>query len=158
MKIPTKDECLSILAKNNTPSVVIEHSKTVLKVAEDLADTLIKKGIKVDKELVVAAALLHDIERAKDNHVSEGAKLLASMGLEVVAGVIKKHSLYKLEEKDNQPQTWEEKIMFYADKRAKGNQVVSLEERFSALEKHYDVDLSKEFEFAKKIEKELVGE
>ncbi len=92
-QIPSKEECLDILNKNKTPSNVIEHCKAVCKFAEDIAEKLVKKGIKVNKKLVVAAALLHDIEREKDNHVIEGAKLLKSMGFSEVSEVARKHRL-----------------------------------------------------------------
>lgn len=156
MKFPTKKECLEILRKNKTPSNVIKHSKAVCRVAEKVANRLIYKGIKLNKKLVIAAALLHDMERNKDNHVIRGFRLLTKLGYSEVAKVIKKHSLYKLEQKNRQPKTWEEKIVFYADKRCKDDKIVSLEERFSALEKHYKVDLSKELRFTKKIEKDLM--
>ena len=155
-KIPSKEECLDILNKNKTPSNVIEHCKTVCKVAEDIAEKLIKKGIKVNKKLVIAAALLHDIEREKENHRAEGTKLLKSIGLSEVSEVIKKHSLYGIEDERVQPKTVEEKIVFYADKRANGNKIVSLKERFEDIKKRYKVDLIEEFEFAKKIEEELL--
>ncbi|MBI2650887.1 HD domain-containing protein [Candidatus Woesearchaeota archaeon] len=155
--IPSRDECIEILKKNNTPLNVIEHSKAVCKIAEEIAEKLSKKGIKVNKEIVIASSLLHDIERQKENHVAEGANLLKEMGFFEVSEVVKKHSLYKIEDKEIQPKTVEEKIVFYADKRAKGNKVVSLQERFDDLKKRYDTDLSKEFEFAKKIESELLG-
>ena len=156
MKIPSKEECLDILNKNKTPSNIIEHSKAVCKLAEDIAEKLIKKGFKVNKRLVIAAALLHDIEKGKDNHMIVGAKLLKSMGFPEVSEVAKKHSLYQIENKDVQPRTIEEKIIFYADKRVKGNKIVSLEERFEDVKKRYGVDLTNEFKFAKKIEKELL--
>jgi|SRR3989338_7941824 len=155
-KIPSKSECLAVLTKNKTPSNVIEHSKAVCRVAEEIANKLIEKGIKVNKRLVIAAALLHDIEREKKDHIEEGAKLIKSLGFPEVSEVISKHSLYKIENPERQPNTYEEKIVFYADKRAKGNKIVSLEERFADLKKRYDIDLTKEFEFAKKIEKELL--
>ena len=156
-KIPTKEECLEILRRNKTPSKVIAHSKSVCKVAEKLANNLIKKGIKLNKMLVTAASLLHDVERGKDNHVIKGCLLLKKLGYSEVADAMKKHSLYKLEQKNRQPSTWEEKIVFYADKRCKDDKIVDLEERFKALEKHYKVNLSKELRFAKNIEKELFG-
>mgnify|MGYP001570537458 CR=1 FL=1 len=156
-QIPSKKECLAILEKNKTLSNVIEHSKAVCKFAEDIAEKLIKKGIKVNKKLVIAAALLHDIEREKDNHVIEGAKLLKSMGFPEVAEIVEKHTLHAIEELGNQLKTAEEKIVFYADKRAKGSKIVSLVERMEDLEKRYNRDFSRELEFAKKIEKELLG-
>ena len=156
MNIPSKEECLNILNKNKTPSNVIDHCKTVCQVAEDVADKLIARGINVNKELVVAAAMLHDIEREKKNHIEDGVKLLKSMDFPEVSEIIRKHSLYKIEDEDVRPKTIEEKIVFYADKRAKGNKIVSLEERFGDLEKRYNVDFSKELEFTKEIEEELL--
>tara|TARA_Y100000310_G_scaffold341089_1_gene439092 strand:- start:26814 stop:27296 length:483 start_codon:yes stop_codon:yes gene_type:complete len=157
IKIPTKEECLSILERNKTPSNVISHCEAVCKVAEEIADRLISKGINVDKKLVTAAALLHDVERVKDDHIEEGAKLLKSLGYDEIAEVIRKHSLHKVEDPAKQPQTYEEKIVFYADKRCVGNKIVSLKERFDDLKERYKVDLEKEFEFSKKVEEELNG-
>ena len=153
--IPSREKCLDILNKNKTPSNVILHCETVCRVAEEIADKLIAKGINVNKNLVTAAALLHDIEREKENQIEEGAKLIKSLGFPEVANIIKKHSLYKVEDPIRQPQTYEEKIVFYADKRVKGNEIVSLEERFTDLKKRYNVDLTKEIEFSRKIEEEL---
>ena len=155
-EIPSREECLATLNKNKTPSNVIEHCKAVCRVAEEVADKLMQKGINVNKKLVTAAALLHDIEREKDSHVAEGAKLLKSLGFPEVAEVVKKHSLYPRDDKETLPKTFEEKIVFYADKRVQGNKIVSLGERFQDLKKRYNIDLSKEFEFAKKIEEGLM--
>ena len=154
-KIPSRDECLDILNKNKTSSNVIEHCKTVCKVAEDVADKLIGKGISVNKGLVTAAALLHDVERVKDEHIIRGVKLIKSLGYPEVAEVLGKHSLYKQEE--SPPKTIEEKIVFYADKRVMRNNIVSLEERFEDLKKRYNLDFTKELEFTKKIEEELIN-
>ena len=156
MTIPSREECLSILIKNKTPSNVIGHCMAVCKVAEEIADKLIKKSKKINKNLVIASALLHDIERLKENHVEVGANLLKKLGFPEVSEVVKKHSLYTIGEENITPKTAEEKIVFYADKRVIGNKIVSMEERFKDLEKRYNVDLSKEFKFTKKIEKELL--
>ena len=156
MNIPSREQCLEILKNNKTPSNVIGHSKTVCKVAESIVKKLIKKGIKVNKELVIASALLHDIERHKEDHVVKGAELIKKLGYPEIANVISKHTLYKVEMEENQPHTIEEKIVFYADKRVKNDKVVSLEERYDDLKKRHDVDLSYEMEFTKKIGKELL--
>ena len=155
MNIPTREECLDILNNNKTPFNVIEHSKAVAEFAEGIVEKLIKNGIKVNKKLVIAAALLHDIEREKKNHVIEGANLLKKLGFPEVAEVVKKHSLYQIEKKEFQPHTIEEKIVFYADKRIKGKIATSLKERFDDLKERYDVDLTGEFKLSKRIEEEL---
>ena len=156
MNIPSREQCLQILKNNKTPSNVIEHCKVVAKVAEGIAEKLIKKGRKVNKELVIAGALLHDIERHKDNHVARGAELVKKFGYPEVAKVVSKHTLYEVEIEENQPKTFEEKIVFYADKRVKNDKVVSLKGRYDDIKKRYDVDLSYEMEFTKKIGKELL--
>ena len=156
MNIPSREQCLQILKNNKTPSNVIEHCKVVAKVAEGIAEKLIKKGRKVNRELVVAGALLHDIERHKDNHVARGAELVKKFGYPEVAKVVSKHTLYEVEIEENQPKTFEEKIVFYADKRVKNDKVVSLKGRYDDIKKRYDVDLSYEMEFTKKIGKELL--
>ena len=155
-QIPSKEECLAILNKNKTPSNVVKHCKTVCRVAEELADKLIAKGINVNKHLVIAAAMLHDVERDKDDHVIAGVNLIRNMGFPEVAEVMKKHGLYRIENEDVQPKTIEEKIVFYADKKSMGNKVVSLAERIKDLKRRYGKDFSKELEFAKKIERELL--
>lgn len=154
MNVPTKQQCLSILKENKTPSNVIGHSMTVCNFALDLANKLEKKGIEVNKDLVIAASLLHDVERVRDSHIDAGVKLLKKLGFPEVAEVIKKHTLHRLDE--SHLKTVEEKILFYADKRTKGNKIVSLNERIKSLEKKYNIDLKKEFEFAKKIEERLI--
>lgn len=155
MNIPSMEECLEILEKNETPSNVIEHCKAVCKIAEEIIDKILKRGINVNKELVIAGALLHDIEREKENHVIVGANLLKKLDFPEVGEVAKKHSLYNIENEDVQPKTIEEKIVFYADKRIMGTKVVSLKERFEDIKKRYNIDLKEEYEFAKKIEVEL---
>ena len=155
MNIPSREECMQILAKNKTPSNVIDHSKAVCKIAEEITDNLIKKGFNVNKDLVIVSALPHDTERVKDNHVEEGAKLLKAMGFPEIANIVKKHSLNGIDKEENQPQTYEEKIILYADKRVIKDKIVTLKERFDDLEKRYNINLSKEFEFMKKIEAEL---
>ena len=158
MNIPSREQCLQILKNNKTPSNVIEHSKAVCKVAESIVKKLAKKGLKFNKELVVAAALLHDIERLKPNHVAAGANLVMKLGYPEVAKVMRKHTLHKI--KGNEPKTMEEKIVFYADKRVKHDKIVSLEERYEDIKERYKLlnfdALEWEFEFTKKIEKELL--
>jgi putative nucleotidyltransferase with HDIG domain len=156
VQIPSKEKCLDILNKNKTLPNIIEHCKAVCGFAEDLAEKLIKKGIEVNKKLVAAAALLHDIERLKENHVIAGAKLLKSMGFSEVAEIVRKHTMYAVEEPGGQLNTIEEKIVFYADKKVKGNKIVSLEERFEDLKKRYNKDFTKELKFTKKLEEELL--
>ena len=158
MIAPTKEECLKILKSNNVPDNVIARSEQVCNVALKIADLLEKKGIKVNKNLIAAASLLHDVKKLSPNdHVIEGYEFIKSLGFQEVAEVMKKHGLYHLSKDEFVPKTWEEKIVFYADKRVKGNKIVSVDERFEYIKQRYKrQDVDKEIEFTKKIEKELL--
>ena len=160
MIIPTKEECLKILKENNVPDNIIAHSKAVCDVALKIADLLQKKDFKINRELVAAGSLLHDVKKLSPNdHVIEGFELLKSLGFEKVASVIKKHGLYHLDKEEFTPKTLEEKIVFYADKRVKGSKIVSVDERFEYIKQRYKKDnVEKEINFTKKIEKELLGD
>ncbi len=156
MKIPGEKECLGLLNKNKTPKNVIAHSKAVCKAALEITDKLIEKGVNVNKELVLAGALLHDIERDKGNHAVKGAELINELGFKEVAEAAKKHGLYNLKKEEFQPKTIEEKIVFYADKLAHEDERVTFEERYRrAAVKYHSDDWRFIHAFTKKIEKEL---
>lgn len=157
MNIPSREQCLGILKNNGTPSNVIQHCKTVAKVAEDVADGLIKKGIKLNKELVTASALLHDIQRHKEDHVVKGAELLKKLGFPEIAKVMRYHAYHEMQKDNKFDLGMEQKIVFYADKRVRNDKKVSLDERYDDLEKRYKADLSAERKFVKKMEKDLLS-
>ncbi|MBS3101508.1 HD domain-containing protein [Candidatus Woesearchaeota archaeon] len=160
MTIPTKEECLKILEKENVPSNIITHLKAVHDFSMKVCDVLEKRGIKINRNLAAAGALLHDIRKTSPNdHIIEGYELVKSLGFPEVAEVIKKHGLMHIDKDEFVPKTLEEKIIFYADKRVKGDKVVGLNERFEYIKQRYGRDnTEKELEFTKKIEKELLGD
>jgi len=155
MKIPNEKECLELLSKNNTPENVIKHSKAVCKAALEIADKLIEKGVEVNRELVLAGALLHDIERAKQDHPVDGENFFNKLGFKEIAQIAKKHGLKHIEEEEFQPKTIEEKIVFYADKLTHEDERVSVEERFLRWDKDAIKKYPYSYNFVKKIEKEL---
>jgi len=160
MIIPTKEECLKILKENNVPDNVVAHLKAVYDFSMKVCDLLEKKDINVNRDLVAAGALLHDIKKMNsDDHVAEGYEYIKLLGFSEVALIVKKHGLYHLEEEEFTPKSWEEKIVFYADKRVKGSNIVSVDERFGYIKQRYKKeDVEKELSFTKKIEYELLGD
>src|SRR3989338_9014542 len=94
MKIPTKEECIELLRKNNVPDNIIAHTKKVCEFSLKVCHILEERGIKINRDLVAAAALLHDIKKLEPGeHEIEGAKYIESLGYPEVAVLIKKHGL-----------------------------------------------------------------
>lgn len=154
MNIPSKDDCIKILLDNKTPSNVIKHSKVVCEFAESLIKRFEEKGILINKGLIIASALLHDVEKVKKNHTVEGVKLLNKLGFVDVAKLVNKHGLSHLK-KEEYPESYEEKILYYSDKRVRFDKVVSIDERFTDLKKRYNYDFKQEEKLAKDIEKDF---
>lgn len=149
--IPTVEECEALLDNYKVFHKVRAHSNQVMKVAVLLAKALKEKGEDVNVDLVYASAILHDLLRCvdfeNDDNVSEeevkvyrpfrekykGMHHGIAVKLELteypeVGEVISKHGSWNiLEGKVN---TWEEKIVFYADKRVLHDTIVSVNERY----------------------------
>ncbi len=183
-------EILKIYKDFNVPKHVIRHMKKVKEICEILADCFIKKGIKIDKKNLKYAALLHDVLRICDfrdfdpdkfdqkvtkydikkwkylrskygkiGHVKAMEQILNKIGEKKLAILVKKHDFFEI---DNL-HTWEEKIIFYADKRADGDKIVILEKRFKEGRKRNaknkeEILKAKEIEEkVKKLERELIN-
>jgi uncharacterized protein len=129
-RLPSREQALELLRKNNCSPKVISHCKAVAELAVETACKLEKKGLKIDVDLVQAGALLHDLGRSKTHtvdHAVVGAEIAESEGLpESVVRIIRRHMGGGItpEEADKfgwpedvyEPLTLEEKIVSYADK------------------------------------------
>ena len=162
MNLPSRSECFELLNEWHVPKHIIAHILKVNKVAVFLASKLKKKGIDVDLELIDRASLLHDILRVCNfrsfdpemftqkitnsdlkkwkeirqkfghmNHAEAGYELLKSRYPEV-AEIVRKHSYSSAQDEKYMPKTWNEKVVFYADKRVLHDKVVTLKEKAEA--------------------------
>lgn len=126
---PNRQECLRLLRKRNPDPHRIEHCILVADTALFLARKLAAKGEQIDLALLEAAALLHDIAKAgpgSDEHEKQGADALDALGFHEVAAIVRKHGVMGIVR--SPPATWEEKLVCYADMRAK-NRIMTLDER-----------------------------
>ena len=143
--IPSIKECYKLLEKQKVPSHIIRHSEKVALISSFLTCFLNLSGTKLDIKLVTAGALLHDIKKYESiidrsiNHAEEGYKFLLKLGLERVALVVRYHVVLP-EKVFRSSEVFEEEVVFYADKRVKHEEVVSLEERFKDLRKRYGIN------------------
>jgi len=140
-RLPSKQEALNFLVQSGCTPSVVGHCKAVSNYAIKLARAFEKKGRNVDVRLVEIAGLLHDIGRSKTHtvdHALVGAQIARSIGLpNSVVLIIERHAgggITKGEARklgwplrDYVPQTLEEKIVCYADKRVEGLRIVPIE-------------------------------
>lgn len=139
--LPSREQCLKLLEKHKVPEHIVRHSVTVEKVAVFLAEKLVEAGQQVNVELVSRASLLHDIDKMKTietgaGHGSISKQILEEENLPELGVIAFKHHLSHIL-KERPFENWEEKLVYYADKRVTHDKVVSLDERFEYLLERY---------------------
>ena len=143
LRLPDWDESMALLAEQDAPPGVLEHSKAVAAVAYRLAFRLRELGERVDPLLAHRGGLLHDLDkitsrRLNQTHGQLGAQILRHKGYpEKLATIVERHLMFTLLDPTNRPMSWEEKLVHYVDKIVEGDTVVSVAERFEALRQRY---------------------
>lgn len=153
--IASEGDALALHKKYGTRSTTVEHCRTVASVSKAISDELERQGRPVDSRTVLAAALLHDIGRARIQtvrHGLEGAQILEREGVEgKVVEIVRKHvgagisaeeaKALGLPDLDYVPRTLEERIVCFADKMVDADRVRPFEaevQRF--IRKGHDVE------------------
>lgn len=130
--IPDQDQCQSIFNRFQVGEEIRDHGKSVSELALEWTDRLIQKGYGLNRNLIDAAALLHDIARTEKDHAQIGAEWVNGEGYPRVAEVIEFH--HQLLSYDEEHIT-EKTIVYLADKKISGCQRVNIEERFDKSSK-----------------------
>lgn len=147
--LPSYEECLAWLLGQPTSANLLAHVQGVASVAYQLAVWLRAAGQPVDALLAHRGGLLHDLakiksmQRAPENRLSHGewgARLLEDRGQPVLAEIARRHQLFSLLTPQTCPQTWEQKLVYFADKLVEGGRVASINERIAALRQRYPHD------------------
>lgn len=97
-----------------------------------------------DRELVVAGALLHDIAKTpcldrNCDHAIMGAEICVELGYKTVAPIVAEHVVLS----DHNPNRYSQgifsaiEIIYYADKRVRHEEIVSLDDRLDYILEHY---------------------
>jgi len=159
--LPTRKECLAIIKEHHVPPHIVKHSLAVAKLAVFLAQQLKEKGIAMDVDLVDKACLLHDIVRICNIKELDYSRFEQPVTAEdkakwqqlraryegvpheyaaydilkdkypALALTIKKHRYIGVLDEKEKPNTWEEKLVYYADMRVMHDKIVPLEERLN---------------------------
>ena len=124
---PTEKECLALMYENGVDEHIIAHSQAVEKMVQIILFELSCIKIVLDKNTLLAAALLHDIARKEKNHADVGALKLKTLGYEAIGNIIATHMDIVVDE--NVPLN-ENELLFLADKLVSEDEVCGFEKRF----------------------------
>jgi putative nucleotidyltransferase with HDIG domain len=138
-KIPSREECNELMAKYSMLPNIVEHSIQVMHVSLAITDNL-KRGVSVNRDMVVAAALLHDITKTrslvtKERHDASGGELLRELGFPSIAEIVEQHVI--IQNINMQGSLEEREIVYYADKRVLHDTIVAIDERVHDLIQRY---------------------
>ena len=135
--IPSEGEAMAIHAKCRTGVYIVRHCQAVAMAAKIMGDEAEHRGRTIDKNAVIAGALLHDIGRTKSQtvrHGVEGAEILEKEGVDkIVVEIVRRHvgagisseeaKKLGLPDFDYVPRTLEERIVCFADKMVDADRV-----------------------------------
>lgn len=129
-KIPLKDEIYSLLDKYEVPANVRAHMEKTSELLLDTANKIDPDKKIYDRELLYAAAMLHDIARTKPHHESAGADIIIREGYDLVADIAGAHGDMNFS-RNGLTIIPEEYLLYYADKRVKEDKILTIDERFA---------------------------
>jgi len=160
MRIPTRQDCLELICEYEMFEHIVAHSLQVCRVALYLVDRLTEQGIDLDRELVEAAALLHDITKTRsfqtgEMHTETGGELLRERGYFEVGEIVRQHVRLDTYFQADAPD--EAEIVNYADKRVLHDKIVPMAERMDYILEKYGqrADLGSRLEWLRKKSEEV---
>ena len=138
-KIPSREECNELMAQYSMLPNIVEHSIQVMRVSLAITDNL-KSGVFVNRDMVVAAALLHDITKTrslvtKERHDTSGGDLLRELGFPLIAEIVEQHVI--IQNINLEGRLEEREIVYYAGKRVLHDTIVTINERLLDLIERY---------------------
>lgn len=156
INIPSIKECLELHDRFEMLDNIRGHSFVVARVAEALVDGLHRTGKSPgplpDKEEVIVGALLHDIAKTlciktDCRHAEIGRQICLDLGYPELSEIVAEHVVLKNFATDLYARGifGTKEMVFYADKRVRHDQVVSLDGRLEyILERYGDNNPAKE--------------
>ncbi len=140
MNIPETKACFNMLCRMAMLDHIAAHSIRVCQVAELICDQLRDAGVYLNRPLITASALLHDITKTrsfetKENHAETGEQYLRDLGYPEVGDIVGQHVRMKVYTEDGTPT--EAEVVNYADKRVLHDRIVPLDDRMSYIVERY---------------------
>ena len=136
--IPAPAECSAILEWARTDRRAVSHAQQVAAQAMCLAEAINEEGgIRLNKPLLTAACLLHDLAKGRQQHARIGGKILRVLGYPQVADLVERHMDMDFDPADKPD---EAALLFLADKLILRDRKVSLTERFALALRRFNGD------------------
>lgn len=137
-EIPSETECEAMMElAPGMDERTRQHCRAVAEISCRIADCLNSAGAGISREVVLAAALLHDLARGRPGHAREAGRLVREAGFHEIAEAIITHM-------DIEPGQGEDisagEILFLADKLVSRDGRVSLAGRFAQATARYGDD------------------
>ncbi len=136
MKQPLPDigTAESWLAEQGVEGELLGHVRLVAAIAERLARRLAGRGYDVDPVLAQRGGLLHDMakitaKQAARSHELMAAEMLLARGQPELAEIARRHAMWTPLTEDQKPETWEQKLVYYADRIARHDRLVGIDAR-----------------------------
>lgn len=150
-QVPDISRCLLLFDQYGMLPNIRDHSIMVARVADtltkELHSSLPQLARRPDRNLVIAAALLHDIAKTEciktgGRHAKVGQQICNKLGFPTIGAIVAEHVvLQNFRETDYKNGHFGAKeLVFYADKRVLHDKVVSLEERLAYILDRYGND------------------
>jgi len=140
IRIPTEAQCRELIASMGMLENIEAHCRQVCRVSLLIADHVQGEGGSLNRDLIRAAALLHDITKTRslqthEDHAETGAAMLADLGYTEVGCIIGQH--VRLDRYVAAGGPTEAEIVNYADKRVLHDRIVPLGERMGYILERY---------------------
>lgn len=161
--LPDVQTCLGWYMELGATHTLLSHVQNVAAIAYQIGLWMEQSGMIVSPLLAHRGGLTHDLsklqEKNQKNHAVLAAEFLESKNQFKLAEIARRHLIGDLISDNTRPQTWEEKIVNYADKLSEGNAIVSIDERLEALQHRYPefaLKIKKNTPFVKALEDEII--
>jgi putative hydrolase of the HAD superfamily len=140
--LPSYSACLDMLAERGNPPNLVEHCQAVAGAAYRMAVWLRGAGEPLNPVLAHRGGLLHDLDKIETSqtnapHGSLSAATLERSGYPALASIATRHVVDSVLDSSSAPHTWEEILVYYADKLFEGSQLIDPRARLSALASRY---------------------
>ncbi len=145
MQVPTIAECAHLMEQYEMLPNIRRHSLVVARIAGLLAASLQGNADELpEQKLCISGALLHDIAKTpcldgSCDHARAGAAICLQHGYPEIARIVEEHVILQEHDPDryqNGVFTARE-IVYYADKRVRHDEIVSLDDRLDYIIEHY---------------------